>query len=1224
MRFVSKEQLKKDLPLAYVVSTYGVNLDHDTCTGMCPFHNDENPSFRLYVADDGVERWHCFAGETRVITKRGVSEIEHLAGGTHDLLSSGHWISSEVRSFGVQDLLTIHLSRNGVKKTIRATPEHRWIVKTGKTATAERTTAELREGSTLASTSRRRYVSDLSPDGIKHGFCFGDGHESGIVIHGEKNTALSPYFYGHTARPRENCCSLDGCMYYGCLPKFFKTLPSIDETPSYLLGWLAGYLAADGNVADGGSGKVTIGSSIHSNVEFIRDVCTRLGIFTHGVKTSTRKGYGDVASPMFSVTLSSEDLFPEFFLRESHRNNYVTSMKTRAYERRHWVVERVEDEGHREEVFCAIVPDTHTFALEDHILTGNCFPCQEGGDIYDFLLKMDPVLCPAFPEALTRAEELYHTLPRGWREDPNRPKPSSGYDTGHAEDMKTKWPLFIGTTSKRALDDPHFAAGAGLIRHDEYDDRDLAELSARLVTRWRWGVDDSGVITVPHYGPDSDQPTGVKLRAQGEAGSRKWALPGSKYPYLYGSWLEPQHNYVLLTEGESDAVWADLQPYVPCDVRALPSGASSWNDAWVRELLDTWERIFICLDPDLAGVNATRRWVQEMQDAVPGPAERQIWLCSLPSGRDLRDARPDVKQLLDDAVLPPTDRGAINTDGDVLNRMVPTNNGAVPKQLASWYFEPVARLKPNHVDGLSAAYEVKLLVRGAEVNTTISADDMSNKSRFSQWTGREGLAAVVNDNDILELNSWTESQAAVTPEKYQTRRVGIHPPPDRYHWAGSSLVVPPGRGPSGSGYMGHLPWVWRGMPEHAASMYFTEESSKYPDYRWIQHFIDLSVPGFTEPLLGWLIATLRRPELTYFPICSITGSSGSGKSTISRLALQMMGSRFFGSLSGDTPMKLQVLCSSTTSLPVFVDEWTKISRSSSLETMKSIITYIYEGGATEKYSSGSRLDRDVYVFTSPVLLAGEMEFIQTREVERMIPLSLKRSEQNHEALHALLDQPLDRFGWHINDWFIRVQRDDPGSLPPLPRQDPEGSRAEYNWAVVMHGWELLRMFLETEVRPNVYDQSLVPTLRGAPTRDEVRNAFNEIHMSNSYDDAISAAYGVNDTRYGTAVVVDNDQRGTWINTRLVCKIARDLEIDLPGGERAMTSYLKERVASRGGSIDITSRRRYDILTGSYTLMKFFPEYFPHGLRPEENEPDARISWTPPPPGEQPPLTDELS
>ena len=34
-------------------------------------------------------------------------------------------------------------------------------------------------------------------------------------------------------------------------------------------------------------------------------------------------------------------------------------------------------------MFCAQVPGTHAFALEDNILTGNCFGCGRGGRIFD-------------------------------------------------------------------------------------------------------------------------------------------------------------------------------------------------------------------------------------------------------------------------------------------------------------------------------------------------------------------------------------------------------------------------------------------------------------------------------------------------------------------------------------------------------------------------------------------------------------------------------------------------------------------------------------------------------------------------------------------------------------------------------------------------------------------------------------------------------------------------
>ena len=71
------------------------------------------------------------------------------------------------------------------------------------------------------------------------------------------------------------------------LPRFFKDRPSLDESPQYLAGWLAGYFAADGCVA--ADGTVMLNSADRSDLEFVRDVCTRLGVGTYGITTQSRR-----------------------------------------------------------------------------------------------------------------------------------------------------------------------------------------------------------------------------------------------------------------------------------------------------------------------------------------------------------------------------------------------------------------------------------------------------------------------------------------------------------------------------------------------------------------------------------------------------------------------------------------------------------------------------------------------------------------------------------------------------------------------------------------------------------------------------------------------------------------------------------------------------------------------------------------------------------------------
>ncbi len=55
-------RLRRDVSLSSTVSQYGFELDRngrefETC---CPFHAEDTPSFKVFIAHDGVERFHCF------------------------------------------------------------------------------------------------------------------------------------------------------------------------------------------------------------------------------------------------------------------------------------------------------------------------------------------------------------------------------------------------------------------------------------------------------------------------------------------------------------------------------------------------------------------------------------------------------------------------------------------------------------------------------------------------------------------------------------------------------------------------------------------------------------------------------------------------------------------------------------------------------------------------------------------------------------------------------------------------------------------------------------------------------------------------------------------------------------------------------------------------------------------------------------------------------------
>jgi len=354
----------------------------------------------------------CFAGETEVITPGGVKPISQLVGKATLLIprektSYGDWMECEVKSFEIQPLMKLTLRRYRALKEIYVTANHRWVTKKKNNCYAPFvTTRQLQPGDIIPSCRATsilasRKAVEISPIGVAHGFAFGDGtfeknskRPMSLTLFGDKDKALLPYFSMFSYRDSIANGKTPVIYVYG-LPRYWKKYPPLDEHRGYLLGWLAGYFAADGHVSK--EGQANIYSSNLNHIKFVRDACYLLGVQTSPIITKEHPGIHGILATLHSTNLYTRDLPITFWLNTHHRERIQERHLTEPRMRQEWIVQSVEFTERVEEVFCAIVPGREMFTLSDGVITGNC-PFQRRE--YWILLKQ------RHPDLFQRAVDL--------------------------------------------------------------------------------------------------------------------------------------------------------------------------------------------------------------------------------------------------------------------------------------------------------------------------------------------------------------------------------------------------------------------------------------------------------------------------------------------------------------------------------------------------------------------------------------------------------------------------------------------------------------------------------------------------------------------------------------------------------------------------------------------------------------------------------------------------
>lgn len=342
------------------------------------------PSMRaLMTAGEALERsnvagYNPVTGDTKVLVRgKGMMPISKLIDSDEQVLNvDGRWADATFRSYGVQETYAVTAQKNKTQQqqVTRATSNHRWILSGGTVVP----TSELKAGDRLA------YASAARPDtdnidyelGLIHGLVYGDGTSTysqerlkgyHIRLCGSSKELL-PLFEKHGSVCYPPSANGDPVvMLYGAFAKThgLKSLPDSSETEEYLLGFIRGWLAADGSVSVGGQATLC---ADEAGYEWLVDNGGLVGILHTGFhELNPTTNFGDRKRRTLSIRLDRASMVAEDFIIDSKREKFEAHKVERYY-----TVKSVEKTGMEEEVFCAEVPDTNTFVLSSGLVTGNC------------------------------------------------------------------------------------------------------------------------------------------------------------------------------------------------------------------------------------------------------------------------------------------------------------------------------------------------------------------------------------------------------------------------------------------------------------------------------------------------------------------------------------------------------------------------------------------------------------------------------------------------------------------------------------------------------------------------------------------------------------------------------------------------------------------------------------------------------------------------------------
>lgn len=308
---------------------------------------------------------NCLGRETEFVTSDGVKSFEDFENGDKIMVFTpyGNWKPATVRSYGEKQLYKITFKKNGKTQTVRATDNHRWLLKDGSITTS------LKVGDYLL--NPKSNFDDLNPFELSaenkewfcKGFICGDGSLSykknsrevtgnEIRLCGNKNKFFDIFIEcGFRKRREEN--NGDNILYIGNKENW-KLPPEDFNSVDNIQAWFLGLLEADGRKST--SKSKTRFNSIYVKNEIVQEFIRKYLPVAQIWSTSYRDYTGQETN---------------FGKRNGHPIEFNLTTYQSSGRANDWKVISIEEDSF-EDVWCLEVEDDKAFVLKAGISCGNC------------------------------------------------------------------------------------------------------------------------------------------------------------------------------------------------------------------------------------------------------------------------------------------------------------------------------------------------------------------------------------------------------------------------------------------------------------------------------------------------------------------------------------------------------------------------------------------------------------------------------------------------------------------------------------------------------------------------------------------------------------------------------------------------------------------------------------------------------------------------------------